>query len=110
MTAFLGFVNKDFGELGSLLERSEFEQVPKVYTKSPGMLICDLSKHTGTSPIERGQTASPLSHITPKPRGRKHNVSSLFPPSATQQTERFPYAAVLEQNDCIPRFCEQRLW
>jgi hypothetical protein len=30
MTAFLGFVNKDFGELGSLFERSEFEQVPKV--------------------------------------------------------------------------------
>jgi hypothetical protein len=30
MTAFLGFVSKDFGELGSLFERSEFEQVPKV--------------------------------------------------------------------------------
>jgi hypothetical protein len=39
MTAFLGFVSKDFGELGSLFERSEFEQVPKVYTKSQGMLI-----------------------------------------------------------------------
>jgi hypothetical protein len=27
---FLDFANKDFGELGSLFERSEFEQVPKV--------------------------------------------------------------------------------
>jgi hypothetical protein len=39
MTAFLGFVSKDFGELGLLFERSEFKQVPKVYTKSPEMLI-----------------------------------------------------------------------
>jgi hypothetical protein len=28
--AFPGFASKDFGELGSLSERSEFEQVPKV--------------------------------------------------------------------------------
>jgi hypothetical protein len=30
MATFLDFVSKDFGELGSLFEQSEFEQVPKV--------------------------------------------------------------------------------
>jgi hypothetical protein len=60
MTAFLGFVNKDFGELGSLFERSEFEQVPKVCEQNrQECSFCDRSMHTGTSPIERGQTLSP---------------------------------------------------
>jgi hypothetical protein len=60
MTAFLGFVSKDFGELGSLFERSEFEQVPKVCEQNrQECSFCDRSKHTGTSPIEFEQTPSP---------------------------------------------------
>jgi hypothetical protein len=44
MTAFLGFASKDFGELGSLFERSEFEQVPKVCEQNrQECSFCDLS-------------------------------------------------------------------
>jgi hypothetical protein len=38
------------------------------------------------------------------------SVSPLSLPSTTQETRRCPYAAAPAQNDCIPRFCEQRLW
>ncbi|MDR1067939.1 MAG: hypothetical protein LBL36_01660, partial [Clostridiales Family XIII bacterium] len=50
MTAFLGFVSKDFGELGSLFKRSESPQVPKVCEQNrKESSFCDRSKHTGTS-------------------------------------------------------------
>jgi hypothetical protein len=57
MTAFLGFASKDFGELGSLFERSEFEQVPKVCEQNrQECSFFDRSTHTKTSPIELEQT------------------------------------------------------
>jgi hypothetical protein len=59
MTAFLGFVSKDFGELGSLFERSEFEQVPKVCEQNrKECSFCDRSTQRETSPIEFGQAPS----------------------------------------------------
>jgi hypothetical protein len=51
MTVFLDFVSKDFGELGSLFERSEFEQVPKVCEQNrKECSFCDRSGRADITP------------------------------------------------------------
>jgi hypothetical protein len=48
---FLGFASKDFGELGSLFERSEFEQVPKVCEQNRKEYpVCEGSGGTPVTP------------------------------------------------------------
>jgi hypothetical protein len=103
-------------------QRSEAKPSGGVSAANVSSVVPRTSRSAGLQPValyraremREKSTTRPSSYGAPVSHTNKHPARAKtrhhHPLPAAHQTKKFPYAAALEQNDCIPRFCEQRLW